>query len=178
MTGTLSVKADYREYTEIYMDYYPLIFNTVYSKINNYDDAEDICQEIFIRFYNKFKDVENARKWLYGTMKNVIFEFFRKKGKSEDDIDSVLEDAGLSFINGFKDIRVIIQEALNNVNIFNNEKEKIAFELISIYNYSYTKTAKTLGLSLHKVRYKYKKSVETLLSHLKSKGIDNLEDLL
>ena len=77
-----------QNYTEIYTEYYPYVYNTVYTKVGNSDDAHDICQEIFIVFYEKFEEVENHRKWLWGTMRNFVLKYFERK-RSTLDIDSI-----------------------------------------------------------------------------------------
>ncbi len=178
MSNTLSVDTDYKSYTEVYTDYYPLIFSSIYSKINNYDAAEDICQEVFLRLFNKFDQVKEARKWLYGAMRLVMFEHFRKKGMADEDIESNLNDASLSYVNGFKESRIVIEEALDSLQNYEDEKEKTLFELISIYNYTYKKAGEMLGYSFDQVRYRYKKISESLLGYLKDRGIENLEALI
>jgi DNA-directed RNA polymerase specialized sigma24 family protein len=35
-------------FTGIYAEYYPLVYNAVYSKIGKRHDADDICQEVFL----------------------------------------------------------------------------------------------------------------------------------
>ena len=57
-----------KEFAEAYNLYYPIVFSVVYSKISSYEDAEDICQVIFIEFYKKFEAIENKKKWLFGAL--------------------------------------------------------------------------------------------------------------
>jgi len=164
-------------FADLHNKYYPLIFSAVYTKVGDTDDTNDICQEVFIKFYEKFEEIENKRKWLYGALRLAILEFFRKK-KSNVNIDEVFSDVSLTFVNGFRDARIIISEAMENMDNFNNEEERIIFDLIAINNFSYNQTAKQLGLTKRQIEYKYKLIVNRIIQYLKKKGVDNIEDLL
>ena len=169
-------KTKRESYTDIYSDYYPYIYNTVYGKVSNEEDALDICQEIFIILYEKFDTIENYRKWLFGTMRNVVYRYYEKKSKTPVDIDTVFNDISLTYVNGFKDTRLIIEEAMENVDL--NEEDFLIVDYIAFNNYSYTKTGEAMGLSKRQVGYKYLNAVKKILVYLESKGIKNIEDLL
>lgn len=171
----MSAKKD--RFTENHKKYYPLVFSAVYTKVENIDDAKDICQEVFIRLYENYENVIDVRKWLYGTLRNVVLEFFRKNNKNTD-IDEVFKDISLTFVNGFRDTRIIISEAMEDMEHFNGEDEKILFDLVAVYNYSYTEAGRQLGFTKRQVEYKYRRIVDNILDKLTKKGIRNLEDLL
>lgn len=166
-----------REFAELYNDYYPLIFGTIYTKVGDADETEDICQELFIKFYEKLETIENKRQWLYGAVRYQMMSYYRNK-KSNIDIDKVFDDIALSFVNGFKDTRIIINDAIENMDNFKDEREKVLFNLIAIHRFSYREAGSQLGLSIKQVRYKYEKIVKRLKSYLADKGIKSLEDLI
>ena len=85
---------------------------------------------------------------------------------------------GLNFVNGFRDARIIINEAIEDLNNFDNEDEAALFDLIAIRNFTYIEAGKQLGLSKRQAQYRYGRIVEKLLFALKKKGINSLEDLL
>lgn len=165
------------KFTEIYNQYYPLVFSAIRTKIEDIDDANDIMQEVFIRFYNQIDEVENPRKWLYGTLRNTVFEFYRKS-KPDTNIDDVFSDMSLTFVNGFRDARIIIGEAFENMEHFNSDEEKSLFDLIAMHTFSYSQTAKQLGMTRRQVEYKYQQIVERILDYLKKQGIKGIDDLL
>ncbi len=167
-----------KEYSKDYADYYPIVFSTIYGKVNNRDEAEDICQEVFMIYFQKYTDIENPRAWLYGTMTNVIKKYYNRKGKTETDIADMLDDVAMSFVNGFKDLRIMIEEAMTDLRNFDNEQDKMLFELIAVHNFSYRKAAKVMGYTFEQVRYRYKQSVEKLTEYFKNRGINSLEELL
>ena len=47
-----SAKRD--EFAHVYREYFTMVYNAIYTKIENTDVAEDLCQEVFIILYNKF----------------------------------------------------------------------------------------------------------------------------
>jgi RNA polymerase sigma-70 factor, ECF subfamily len=171
----MSIKKD--KFTEDHKRYYPLIFSAVYTKVENIDDAKDICQEVFIRFFENYEKVLDSRKWLYGTLRNVVLEFYRKE-KGDVDIDDVFKDISLTFVNGFRDARIIISEAMEDSVNFNDEDEKVLFDLVAVYNYSYTEAGRQMGITKRQVEYKYRRIVDKIIDSLGKKGIRNLEDLL
>ncbi|MFC1670497.1 RNA polymerase sigma factor [Spirochaetota bacterium] len=164
-----------KEFTDIYNQYYTMVFNAVYTKVSDADDTNDICQEIFIILYNKFEEIMEPRKWLFGTIRNVVKRYYGKKHPDRN-IDDVFDDISLTFVNGFRDSRILIEEAIENIDLSNDEETIL--NLIAFHNYQYSKVAKVLGFTRRKVEYDYQLVVKRIISYLKSKGIKKLEDLL
>ena len=167
-----------QNFTEIYSDHYPVVHGIVYSKIGSIDDTNDIAQEVFIRFFEKFDEVENPRKWLYGTIRNVVLEFYKKRYKKDIDIDTVFDDNGLAYVNGFRDTRLMIQEAIENMDNFKDEREKTLFDLIAVHNFTYKEAGAQVGMTVRQVKYRYNLIVDRLTKYFNKKGIKSLEDLL
>lgn len=167
-----------REFAEAYNNYFPMVFCAVNGKVSNRADAEDICQEIFITFHNKFETIENKRKWLYGALKFEVMKYYRKRRPEAVDPESLFIDTALSFVNGFRDARIIIKDAIEDMDNFGSDEDAALFELIAIRNFSYDEAGKQIGLSKRQVQYRYNKITDRLLEILRKKGIANLEDLL
>ncbi len=160
----LEVEKLQNRYTEAYSEYFPIVFSAVYTKVNNRDDAQDIAQEVFLRLYRKFDSVENVRKWLFIALKLVVMEYYRKKKTNEVDIDNIFNDVSLTFVNGFRDARIIIEQALENMELFKGEKGKTIFDLIAINNFTYEQVAKQLGMTRRQVEYRYGQLVPPLIN--------------
>ena len=176
MTDKLTNKEKRAIFADNYEKYYPLVFNILYSKIQSDHEADDLSQEIFIKYYNKLEEVESPRKWLLGVLRHEVFNYYRKNKKSQVDVDDVLNDVNLQFVNGMRDTRIIIEEAINNVDM--TEQERLVFEYLTFYNYTQVNTAKILGITRRKAMYVYEKTVKKILGSLSKKGISNIEDLL
>jgi RNA polymerase sigma factor (sigma-70 family) len=163
------------EFSLAYMEFYPVVYSSVLSRIRRREDADDICQEIFIIFYDKFETIDNKRNWLHGTMKNVLYSHYRKKNMNVVSIDD-FDDVGLTFTNGFRDTRILISEAMEKVQC--TKDERIILEMVATYNYAYTHVAEALGLSRRQVEYRYGQVVKRIQDYLNQKGIKDMAQLL
>ena len=162
-------------FTETYMKYYPQILSLILLKINDIEDARDLCQEVFIIFYEKCDSIYNIRPWLYGTMKNVLYRYYASKNQDVD-IDKLFNSPELAFTNGFRDTRIIINEAIDHTGC--DDEERIIFDLIARHNFSYENAARILGYTRRQVEYKYTQLVKGVLAYLKKKGITDIKELL
>jgi RNA polymerase sigma-70 factor (ECF subfamily) len=167
-----------KKFAEAYNDLYPVVFSAVYSKVGSIDDAEDLCQDLFIKFYNKLDEIENHRKWLYGALKLEVMAFYRKKKPGAVDIDEVFNDVGLTFVNGFRDSRIMIQDAIENMDNYKDDTDRALFDLVAVRNFSYDEAGAQLGLSRRQVRYRYGLIVDRLVDYFRKRGINSLGDLL
>lgn len=153
-----------KEFVEAYNLYYPEVLGILLSKISIREDAEDICHEVFIRFFKKFDEIKEYRKWLFVSIKYEILNYYQKEKKPSNiiDIDELKDDVNLAFQNGFRDARIIIKDTVNNLRNFKDEKEKMLFDLIAVFDFSYNDAADYMGMTRAKVEYMYKK-IETEL---------------
>ena len=84
-----------REFNEIYEKYKNLVLKVAYIYSgNNYDAAEDITQDTFLKLYTGFKDfkAEKIPSWLYTVTKNSAINYKKKYGRlvSVDDEENVM----------------------------------------------------------------------------------------
>ena len=165
-------------FIESYDSYYSIIFSTVYSKINNFHDAEDISQEVFIRFHDKIGEIENPRKWLFGCLRNAVFDHYKQKHHRDEDIDTIFDDIALGYVNGFRDTRMILKNTMDELFEETGNRDAPLFELIAVYNYSFAEAARHMNLNYKQARYRYKAVALKLSEKLREKGIERVEDLL
>lgn len=176
MTVRAADKKKRETFSLVYAEHYPLIFSAVCAKIGNEHDAQDICQEIFMICYEKLGEIENHRKWLFGTMRNVLYRYYEKNAKNPLDLDAAFQDVSLTFVNGYRDIRILIEEALDKTKL--TELEHLLITYIAFNSYSYSRAGAVLGLSKRQVGYRYQAAAGKILDFLRTKGIQNIEDLL
>lgn len=169
-------KSEKDKFSELYSNFYPLVFSAVYTKIGDTDETKDICQEIFIVFYNKMDEIENPRKWLYGTIRNFVLQYYQKKNPEKEDLEGFVEDIGMTFVNGFRDTRIIIKQSIEEIKC--DETERMILDLIASHNFTYQNVAAITNLTRRQVEYKYGQIVKRIQESLKEKGIKNIEDLL
>jgi len=164
------------KFTEAYADYYQVVYGTIYSKISNPDDTDDLTQEVFMHFYSRMGEVENTRAWLFGTINNVLMNYYRRKKKfsTDEDIENYLGDVSLTFVNGFRDTRIIIDEAVGRL----AEPDRILFDLVAVQNLTYELAGQHLGFSKRQAEYRYSLIVKNIRGFLNERGITNIEELL
>ncbi len=167
-----------KKFTEIYSDFYSVVYYGIYAKIRNEDIAGDLAQEVFTRFYEKIDEVESPRNWLLGTLRFVLFEHYRKNSVEKVDIDEIFYDENLQYVNGFRDTRIVLQEALNAPENYKDEKDRIIYELIAVKNYTHEEVSREMGLTKRQVSYRYRLVVDRIVDYLRKKGVHNLEELL
>ncbi|TAL31281.1 MAG: RNA polymerase sigma factor [Spirochaetes bacterium] len=165
-------------FAEVFLDYYPVAYSAVYSKIGNAHDAEDICQELFLRLYTRLDGVDNVRKWIFIALNLIIKEYYRKNRRDVADIDDIFDDAALSFVNGFRDTRIIIKEVLEEEGTYADDLDRVVFELVAMSGYSYAEAAGQLGLTRRQVEYRYTQIGVRVKERLRQRGVKHLEDLL
>jgi RNA polymerase sigma-70 factor (ECF subfamily) len=173
LTGTRA-----EAFVQVYNSYYSLIFSSIRSRVENFHDAEDICQEIFIRLYDRFDEVNNPRKWLYGCMRLVVLEHYRARYSRDVNVDELLDDIGMGYVNGFREARIMIQDTLEELRRDGEEPDMPLFELVSVYHYSLAEAARHLGISYKQARNRYSMTAQRLSDGLKKKGVKGIEDLL
>src|SRR5262249_41677030 len=67
---------------ELVQRHYRSVFNLAFRLANNYDDAQDILSEAFIRVHNAlptFRGDANFTTWLYRIVKNVFLDERKKQ---------------------------------------------------------------------------------------------------
>lgn len=75
---------------------YDKIFHYCYYRIRNKDDAEDITQEVFLRFYNgNYVDQQKEICYLYTIARNLCIDEYRKRKTCELRTEQIESDEGL-----------------------------------------------------------------------------------
>ncbi len=81
-------------FEKLITSYEKVVYNISYRMFNNEEDAKDISQEVFIKFYknlDKFDGTSKVSTWLYRiTVNTCIDEMRKRKGKETSSIDEVI----------------------------------------------------------------------------------------
>jgi RNA polymerase sigma-70 factor, ECF subfamily len=172
-----------REFRKVFNNCYTWVFNWAFSKTGSSEDAEDICQEVFIRLYKNFHKVDPLKRWgwLKTAVRYELSSYIRKKGKTDiycAEISSVDENRLPAARD--EDIlpRIILEELIEDESNYADEEEKIIFRLMGLYRYTAKEAAREIGLTERKTRYRYLQVTRKILNKLKSKNISNIEDIL
>ncbi|MDO4940393.1 MAG: sigma-70 family RNA polymerase sigma factor [Erysipelotrichaceae bacterium] len=69
------------EKAKIYEDYYLRVRNYILSKINNFEEAQDLCSDVFVKVYDKLdtfdKNKSSISTWIFTITKNTLIDYYR-----------------------------------------------------------------------------------------------------
>lgn len=72
---------DQREWKRIYKLYYKPMFLYALSLTNNVQDAEDLLQETFVKFFLSYENTGSLKAWLIKVLRNELISMLRKRKK-------------------------------------------------------------------------------------------------
>ena len=148
--------------------YQKKVFLLAYSFFRNRDDALDIVQETFLRFFQKvemFRRGENFQNWLLQIAKNLCIDYYRKNyGKRKELMSNTpVDELNLSVQNGHdpevaSDLRTIFSASIKKL----AKRQKMIFVMKHYNQLKYKEIAEVLGISLGTVKSLHYKAVQNL----------------
>lgn len=153
-------QTDLKAYEELYKKYYNLVYNIAFSVLKNYENAEDIAQNVFVKIGNLEQEKlpkNYEASWLYTVTKNECISFIRKN-KETSSIENRIENE-----NEKNEIETVIQNSSyqNLLESLEQVEKQIIFLKIEA-GYSFKEIAKLLKMPIGTVQWKYYKSLHSL----------------
>jgi RNA polymerase sigma-70 factor (ECF subfamily) len=172
-----------REFRKAYNTYHVLLFNWLYLKTGRSEDAEDICQEVFIKFFKNFDTIEPLKRWSWikTAGRYELANYIRRKEHAQNscmDITAIEENRFPAEREDGILTRVILEEIIEDESTYNDEIEKSVFHLIAIYGYTVKEAAGELGLTERKTRYRYARVSRKIVHILSKKNLSRIEDVI
>ena len=136
--------------------YQHAVFNTIYRYIGNYEDVEDVAQEVFIKVWQnaqKFKGESKFSTWLYRITVNQCLNYKTKHKRRPISLDEMTEkeqipDSLIVEVDHEKRKKAeFVRKAINEL----PERQRIALVLSKYEEKSYKEIAKIMGVSLSAV---------------------------
>ena len=88
------IEFDNQRFDDLYQKYAGIVFRTAYNFLLNKDDAEDIVQEVFIKYFisNKsFKDNNHEKAWILTVTANLSKNVLRSKSRQNLELDDTMK---------------------------------------------------------------------------------------
>ena len=152
--------------------YQKTIFNVAFRLCNDYDDATDITQSVFIKAYEKLKNYNPKYKffsWIYRIVINESLNFInRQKRQQSLDEDYVTKDNSPDKIYDHSELQKQIQEAL----MILEPNNRILIVLKHFQNMAYNEISSLLGIPERKVKSRLYAARQKFGKILVEKGID------
>ncbi len=136
-----------------------LVLRFLYGMVGEYDLAEELAQETFMRAYkniNTLRDETKLATWLCGIAKNVVFNYFRARRSAVHTIEINEQTTGivrgkeispdLKVLNS--ELNQVIQNALKKL----DDDKRMVFTLKMLQQMSYEEIAEVTGFSIPKLK--------------------------
>ncbi len=144
--------------------YKAMVYSVAYQISGNADDAEDICQESFVKLYRNIRVYSSNHKfktWLFRLVTNTAIDHRRKQKKYRRlSAETGLPDHSQT---SDSDLKLTLDRILRKV----SPKQRMAFVLRDLQGFPLNEVAQILGCSsvtvrvhLHKARTRIRKSLE------------------
>ena len=82
-------------FEKVYQTVYPILIRVSYHITGDMAIAEDLCQEAFIRYYQRetpFPSIDQAKYWLIRVVKNLAFNHEKRKGREKKAHERILKE--------------------------------------------------------------------------------------
>ena len=160
-------------FRDVYDEVFPVLFKIVYNIIRNRTIAEDLCQEAFIRYYNKkipIPNVNESRYWLIRVAKNLAFNYRKRKIREINAVDKIKQEGKQVQKDSQDDILkeetvIIVKEAVDNLPV----KYRTVLILKEYGELNYKEIAKILHISENNVKIRVYRA-RVLLEKMLNKG--------
>lgn len=161
--------------------HYRSVFNLAYRLCNNYDDAQDIVHEAFIRVHHalpNFRGDANFTTWLYRIVKNVFLDERKKQRiRSHSSLEEMVELEDNSVARQIEDPRpgpewqverTNMSEIIQRAVMALPETQRLMIGLYHFQHRSYEEIAGIMGLPIGTVKSRLNRARLALKSKLSS----------
>ena len=141
------------------------------------DDAQDVVQEAFMRFFRETEEVSNPKAWLYRTTRNSCIDTLRKRARlvhhaKEEQLDFLSEAESENKDSPVKQLekKEKVTRVRHSLNLLPKESQKLITMKFD-QKMSYKQIADETGLSVSNVGYKLHVIIRHLSTELQEEGI-------
>ncbi|OPX17885.1 hypothetical protein BXT86_04100 [candidate division WOR-3 bacterium 4484_100] len=158
-------RGDDDAFSELVERYQQKLFNYFIRHLNDYDRAEDLTQDLFIRVYrygHSFDCEQRFRPWVYKIARNIL----RKELKSEQDgkrLKAKILYGYQPFLNPDYEIIYAVREAINKL----PQAQKEVIILKEYQGMTFAEIAEVLGCPESTVKTRLYKALKRLRKKLK-----------
>lgn len=158
-------------FTEIYHQYWKLLFSVAANKLDNLMDAEEVVQEVFADLWKRRAEVNiqlSLKSYLAAAVKFQVYSLLHKKYRQRLHEQGMQEVASTtSHVEEQYDLREL-QQQLNQTVAQLPERCKLIYELSREKGFSHKEIAQTLDIAEKTVENQLTKALKHLRTSLKS----------
>ena len=155
-------------FSELYEWYIDKIYKFIYLKIYDQQRAEDICQDVFIKAFDKLSTFQIDKKssfksWLYTIAYNKVVDSYRKQ-KDQTSLNDILDIWEQTDIHKLIDDKQKLQEVIAYIKDMKPEHRDVIFMRVW-EGLSYKEISEITGMSLANCKKIFSRSCKKLNEH-------------
>ena len=85
--------------TMIYNEYHDRVMGYIYARLRSKADAEDLCQDVFVKVHNKLESFDSEKAslstWIFSITRNSVIDFYRKSHPITEMDENLPEDGSI-----------------------------------------------------------------------------------
>ncbi|PLT29601.1 RNA polymerase sigma factor [Peribacillus deserti] len=147
------------EFRQLFMDHKKSVFAMALSILRDYELAEDVLQEVYIKLFKHMRhhDISNVKGWLMSVARNTALDLYRKKKREVTGFDNDYFERVQDLPKDPADKLVL----LKYLELLNAEERQI-ITLKDITGMKHREIAKILEIPLGTVMWKYSRALKKL----------------
>lgn len=158
----------------VYDHVYPIIFRIAYRITGSTDVAEELCQEAFIKYYERlesFPDQDQAKYWLIRVAKNLALNVAKRSNRERRAYERAFHEPRRPSTTG-EDLVIRREEAIQVQEALERLPDKLKSVLIlkEYGDLNYKEIASVLGITEGNVKVRVFRARERLMKLLDSDG--------
>ncbi len=155
-----------QSFEQLYNEVFPVVYKVSYHITGDSAAAEDICQEAFIKYYNRavpLPTMNDAKYWLIRVVKNLSFNYGKRQKRKLKVFDKIKNEPYYSDETGEKEIlKKETRETVNSILEKLPEKLKAPLVLREFSGLNYKEISKVLGISESNVKVRIFRARENI----------------
>ncbi|MBC7883862.1 MAG: sigma-70 family RNA polymerase sigma factor [Saprospiraceae bacterium] len=151
------------EFKLFYLEKFPGLRTYIFAKCNDFDFAEDIAQEAFVRLWNNISKVEKekARSFVFTVGNNLFLDHVRhQKVKNNYNSNFVLQQDNMDpqFLIELDEFRKKLEDTIQRM----PESSRVVFLMNRMEKMTYQEIAQNLQLSVKAIEKRMQKALEIM----------------
>lgn len=147
---------------KVYREYHDKVLHYVIGKTSNYNEAEDITQNVFVKIFAKIDTFDESKAsistWVYTIAQNTVIDFYRTRKVNVELPEDIPQDVGLDEDILNAEVLEALADALEQM----DERERDLIVLHYYQNRTLKEVSEALGMSYSNTKLVHNKAIVNL----------------
>jgi len=171
-----TLNGDIQSFALLVQAYQGQLYNFIYKMTKSKEDTEDILQDVFVKVYNNLYKYNNNYRfstWIYTITLNTIKSAFKKRKlrPASHSIDNLIDE--IPSLEDSPELLIEVKEYYKEIiEVIDSlkEKQKTAFILRYLKDFSYKEIGKIMGISQEAAKMKVHRAKSILAQKITNMG--------